>query len=97
MSDWLPWLLMGVFAVHLVAFAMLWFRRRQGYYVALVFTFTFLTLSIGPRLTGVAPLVMGRPLDEWLRFAAWAAAAISISWTVVRVLRRTQEPRQNSS
>lgn len=98
MSDWLAWLLLLIFGVHLVAFVGLWVRRRQGYYLALVATFGLLTLSVGLGISGAAPPILGRPLDQWLRFAAWVAAAISISWTATRILRRRrQSGRQNSS
>lgn len=97
MSGWLGWGLLLVFGVHLVAFSALWFRRRQGYYIALVITFALLTASVGLRLSGAAPLVAERPLDEWLRFAAWAAAAVSISWTLARLWQRRQAGRQNCS
>jgi len=97
MSDWLGWILLTVFCVHLVAFAALWFRRRQGYYIALVVTFALLSASAGLRLSGGAPEIAGRSLDVWLRFGAWAAAAVSISWTLLRLLRRLQAGRQNCS
>lgn len=98
MSGWVNWLLLIIFSVHLVAFAGLWMRRRQGYYVALVATFLLLTLSVALRLGDGGPLWLGRPAADWLRYAAWASAAISISWTAARILRRRrQDGRQNSS
>lgn len=97
MPDWLIVALVGVFAIHLVAFAALWFRRRQNYYIALVVTFSLLTASFALRLSGAGPDLGGRGLDEWLRFAAWAAAAVSISWTVWRIRQRRQAGRQNCS
>ncbi|WP_376692124.1 hypothetical protein [Wenzhouxiangella sp. EGI_FJ10409] len=97
MSDGLAWLLLVVFAVHLFAFGALWIRRRQPYYIALVITFALLTASVALRLWGGAPLIADRSLAEWLRYAAWGAAAVSVSWTLLRVLRRRQAGRQNSS
>lgn len=80
MSGWLGWLLLAVFAVHLAAFSVLWFRRRQAYYLALVLTFSLLTASVALRIWGAdAPQVADRSLAEWLRFGAWGAAGISIS------------------
>lgn len=90
MSAWLGWGLLLVFGVHLVAFALLWWRRRQGYYVALVITFALLTASTGLRLWGEAPVVANQPLDQWLRYGAWVAAAVSLSWTLARIWRRLQ-------
>lgn len=98
MSDWLAWLLLLIFGLHLFAFAALWWRRRQGYYLALVATFLLLMLSVSLRVWGGAPDVLGRSMADWLRYGAWASAAISISWTVTRILRRRRQAgRQNSS
>lgn len=97
MIEWLWWGLLVVFGVHLVAFTALWFRRRHGYYIALVVTFSLLLASVGLKLWGAAPLIADRPLDEWLRFGAWAAAGVSISWTLLRLFRRRQAGRQNCS
>ncbi len=92
-------LLFTVFLMHLVAFAMLWVRRREGYYVALVVTFTLLSTAVGLRL--FAPDLQGGNgvrLHELLRYAAWGAAAVSVSWTLTRVARRVrQRGRQNWS
>lgn len=91
--------LLVVFLVHLVAFAVLGLRRRQGYYVALVVTFALLSLAVGLRL--VAPDLgadTGLRMHEMLRYAAWGAAAVSISWTLGRWVRRLrQSGRQNCS
>lgn len=97
MSAGWSWLLLVVFAVHLVAFCRLWLQRRQGYYIALVVTFSLLTASVALGLWNEAPAVAGRSLAEWLRLAAWGAAAVSIGWTLSRVLRRLQSGRQNCS
>ena len=90
MTGWVGWILLVVFAVHLIAFGVLWFRRRQGYYIALVVTFSLLVASVSLGLWGGAPVIANQPLDQWLRFAAWAAAAVSVTWTIVRIRRRRQ-------
>ncbi len=99
MNSPLTVLLLVVFLVHLGAFAVLWFRRRQGYYIALVVTFALLSLAVGLRLA--APDLEGGNgvrVHEMLRFAAWGAAVISISWTLTRLLQRVrQRGRQNCS
>lgn len=97
MSVWIGWALLLVFGIHLVAFGLLWLRRRQAYYIALVVTFSLLSASVALKLWGGAPVIAHQPLDQWLRYGAWAAAAVSISWTVVRLLRRRQAGRQNCS
>lgn len=82
-------LLLVVFLVHLVAFAVLGWRRRQGYYGALVVTFALLSSAMVARLLALdGELVAGMGLDELLRRAAWVAAAVSISWTLGRIWRR---------
>lgn len=82
-------LLLGIFLIHLVAFAVLGLRRRQPYYLALVVTFSLLSGAMLARL--VAPEVTvagGLTLAESLRRAAWVAAAVSIAWTVTRIVQR---------
>lgn len=95
MSGWLNWILLLVFALHLVAFAVLGLRRRQAYYAALVVTFGLLTASFAFRLWGGAPALWNQPLHQWLRYGAWAAALVSVSWTVTRIRGRVQAGRQN--
>ena len=91
--------LLVVFLVHLMAFAVLGLRRRQGYYLALVVTFALLSAAVGVRL--IAPELGGA--NEWkfhemLRYSAWAAAMVSISWTLFRIAGRVrQRGRQNCS
>ena len=88
MDAWLSTLLLIVFAVHLVAFAVLGMRRRQWYYLALVVTFFLLCASFGLRLAAPDWAVGGVAVFQWSRWAAWVAAAVSLSWTAVRVVRR---------
>jgi len=86
----LPDLLLAlVFAVHLGAFAYLGFRRRQLYYLALVLTFALLTAAF--LLRALAPDLewLGAPLHLIVRRAAWLAAAVSLSWGLVRWRRRS--------
>ncbi len=82
-------LLLLIFSVHLLAFAYLGLRRRQGYYVALVVTFGLLSAAMAARL--FAPDAMVAADVSWagaLRMAAWPAAAVSIAWTVGRIVQR---------
>lgn len=92
--------LLVIFAAHLAAFAVLAVQRRQGYYVALVITFALLIAAIATRL--IAPeLGAGEwPLHRLLRYVAWLSAAVSISWTLARLIsrrREVQRGRQNCS
>ena len=82
-------ILLLIFLVHLVAFAVLGIRRRQLYYAALVVTFALLSGAMTARLVVPGIVVMGGvELAESLRYGAWAAAAVSISWTVARLRMR---------
>lgn len=88
MSVWLNSLLLVVFAIHLVAFAWLGFRRRERYYLALVITFGLLTAAFTLRLVAPAWPPGGLPAHAVLRYAAWCAAAVSLSWTALRIRQR---------
>lgn len=99
MNDLFLIALLVVFLVHLLAFGLLGWRRRQAYYLVLVTTFFLLSLSIVLRLWWPAFVLGQRPLFEWLRYLAWISAALSIGWTLTRVLarHRAQSGRQNCS
>lgn len=89
-------LLLIVFLVHLVAFAVLGVRRRQAYYAALVVTFTLLSGAMAARLAGPGVAVAGDlELAALLRYGAWAAALVSISWTIVRIRARRNRRRRS--
>jgi hypothetical protein len=96
-TAWLDGLLLAVFLVHLVVFAVLGLRRGQSYYIALVVTFSLLSASAAFRLWGGDREVADLSLAQWLRYAAWAAALVSITWTGLRIRRRLQAGRQNCS
>ena len=82
-------ILLLIFLIHLVAFAVLGLRRRQPYYLALVVTFGLLSASMAARLFS-PELALGGDLalQDALRLAAWPAAAVSIGWTLLRAGRR---------
>lgn len=90
-------LLLVVFLIHLVAFAVLGLRRRQVYYLALVVTFSLLSASMAARLAMPDSHLRddGMTVDEVLRIAACAAAAVSIGWTLVRLRARIARNRSN--
>ena len=81
--------LLAIFVIHLVAFAILGLKRRQRYYLALVLTFSLLSASMAVKL--FAPTVsvtQGLALYQVLRAVAWLAAVVSVGWTLHRVLNR---------
>lgn len=88
MTDLLLYILLAIFLAHLTAFAALGMRRRQKYYIALVLTFSLLSLSIALRLWWPDWVMGQRPLFEWLRYLAWLAAAVSVGWTLTRIVQR---------
>ena len=82
-------ILLLIFLIHLVAFAVLGLRRRQPYYLALVVTFALLSASMAVRLFAPERALGGDlALQDALRLAAWPAAAVSIGWTLLRVRNR---------
>lgn len=86
--------LLLVFVAHMAAFAWLAVARRQGYYISLVITFALLTMAIATRLAGPQLSIGEVPLHAGLRYLAWAAAAVSVTWTTGRILARTKRQRQ---
>lgn len=90
-------LLLGIFLVHLGAFAYLGLRRRQIYYAALVLTFSLLSASMAMRLSALElEVAQGLYLHHALRMAAWPAAAVSIGWSLVRARARVRHRRSNA-
>lgn len=94
MQDTLSALLLALFLAHLVGFAILGVRRREWYYLALVTTFGLLSATFAALLFAPDIQAGGYALHRLLRFAAWAAAAVSISWTALRVLRNGRRKRR---
>ena len=88
MQNAIPALLLALFLAHLIGFAILGFKRREWYYLALVTTFGLLSAAFATLLFAPDAQAGGYALHRLLRFAAWAAAAVSISWTALRVLMR---------
>lgn len=88
MQDTVAALLLVLFLVHLAAFVIRGFRRREWYYLALVITFGLLSAAFAALLFAPDLQAGGYALHRLLRYAAWVAAAVSISWTALRVLMR---------
>lgn len=90
MQNAIPVLLLVVFLAHLVAFTVVGLKRREWYYLGLITTFGLLSAAFGTLLFAPDARVGQLPLHRALRYAAWAAAALSISWTAVRKIRKTR-------
>ena len=97
MNNVLAGLLLLVFLVHLAVFSRLAIRRKEGYYLALVLTFSLLSVSAALRLWPAEMMLMGEPLAQWFRRAALAAAVVSISWGLVRFIRRWRRRTRQES
>ncbi|HKL52324.1 MAG TPA: hypothetical protein VJ902_00050 [Wenzhouxiangellaceae bacterium] len=80
--------LLVLFLAHLVGFVILGLKRRQWYYLALVTTFALLSAAFATLLFAPDVEVGGFALYRLFRVCGWASAAVSISWTALRVLRK---------
>jgi hypothetical protein len=89
--DWLIATMLVVFVIHFSVFVRLATRRRQSYYVAVSTTFAFLILAFGLRLTAPDFALVGIPAHRMARWMAWASAALSISWLLLRKFHRRAE------
>ena len=90
--------LLLVFLVHLAAFVVLGLRRRQPYYLSLVLTFSLLSGTMAARLFLPDSTVAGGvELAHGLRMAAWAAAVVSIAWTLLRIRARRLRRRRGQA
>lgn len=94
MTNTISGLLLLLFLAHLVGFTILGLKRRQWYYLALVTTFGLLSAAFATQLAAPDALAAGMPLHQLLRRTAWATAAVSISWTALRVLHKERRKRQ---
>lgn len=88
MTNTIPALLLLLFLGHLVGFAIVGLKRRQWYYLALVTTFGLLSAAFAAQLFAPEAQAAGMPFHRLLRQAAWMAAAVSISWTALRMFGR---------
>lgn len=94
MQNTIPALLLALFLAHLVGFAILGLKRREWYYLALVTTFALLSAAFATLLFAPDIEAGGYDLHRLLRYAAWAAASVSISWTAVRMLLERRRKRR---
>jgi hypothetical protein len=78
MSQWMPPILLCVFATHLPLFAWLYHRTHELRYAAATLTFVLLTVAYGLRIFAPELAWHGRPLHQEVRVVAWLAAGTSI-------------------
>ena len=86
-------LLCGLFALHFIAFALLWRRRKAKRYIRLMLLFSLLVAIYGMRLAGYAHAQwQGLPVEDWVRGGAYILGGISILDALRRRTRRVAEP-----
>lgn len=88
MPDWLVIALALLFLAHLLAFARLAVRRGGAYYWMVTALFAALTASFAVRLLAPDHVVGGMATHLWLRYAAWAVAAVTLPWLIARIVAR---------
>lgn len=88
MSHWYDPVMFVLFAAHLVPMLIVGLKRREIYYLAPITTFALLTATFGLRLFAPEFEVGSTPLHVPVRYAAWAAAAVSIPWLLIRLRQR---------
>ena len=90
MGDGLHIALIVLFGAHLLAFAALWWRRRQPHLLWLVLTFMLLVSSSLVTLLAPTLSLGGLTLSWHLRIAAWSASAVAV---VALIRRRLMEKK----
>jgi hypothetical protein len=88
MNAAIAWPLMLLFAAHLAGFTVLGLKRREWYYLALIVTFSLLTTAFALAVFAPELQILGVEGHRAARYAAWPAAALSLTWTAVRVAAR---------
>ncbi len=76
--EWANAALLALFAAHLVAFGRLTWVRRQLQYAVATTTFFLLVGVFSLRLWLPDWALAGIAVHQWLRWAAWGSAAISL-------------------
>ena len=87
MPDWMPQLLLFVFATHLPFFAWRWWRSGEPRYAATSVTFALLTGLYALRVFAPEWSWGGLPLHRWMRIPALLAAALSLGLLLRHALR----------
>lgn len=86
MSQWMPSILLCVFATHLPLFAWQYHRTRELRFAAATLTFVLLVITYALRVFAPEWPWHERPLHQQVRVAAWLAAGVSISLLILHHL-----------
>ena len=87
-GEWIPWLLLFVFATHFPFFAWRYWKTRELRYAATSLTFALLVVTYALRVAAPDASAAGRPLYAWVRIPAAIAAAFSIALFLRHLVRR---------
>ena len=96
MKLWYDPVMLVLFAAHLVPMLFVGFKRRELYYLAPITTFSLLTATFALRVFAPDLQVGDTPLHVPVRYAAWAACAVSIPLLILRI-RTRRRARAGSS
>ena len=92
MPDWMPRLLLFVFATHMPLFVWRYRRTGERRHAATALTFALLAITYALRVFAADASCGGIPLYAYLQVPAWTAAALSIG-----LLLRHHAPRLRRS
>jgi hypothetical protein len=87
MPDWMPQLLLFVFATHMPFFAWRWRRSGEARHAATTLTFALLTALYALQVFAPEWSWRGLPLYRWVRIPALLAAALSLGLLLRHALR----------
>jgi peptidoglycan/LPS O-acetylase OafA/YrhL len=93
MPEWMPQLLLFVFATHLPFFAWRYHRTRERRHGATALTFALLTLAYGLRVFAPEASWAGVSLHRAARVPALLSAIVSLALLARHQLRRRPPPR----
>jgi len=97
MPQWVPGLLLFVFATHLPFFAWKYYQTRELRFAATSVTFALLVISYSLRIFAPGWAWSGHPMYSLTRVVAWCFAALSIGLLVRHHVRRIASQRSRAS
>lgn len=78
MPNALPIILMVIFMAHLAVFSWLAFKHKKSYHILAVITFLLLLFSSAQRNWWPGMTPYGWPLDDYMRWGAWAFTVLAL-------------------
>lgn len=88
--NWIDPALLILFAIHLLAFGVVAIKRRTLYHSLLVLLFTLLTGSFALKIWAPTLMWDDYAAFQWMRWCAWAVAAVTLPWLALRIFKRTK-------